>query len=332
MSFLPIDKIVPNPLNPRKNFEDESLKQLIESIKNNGFRDFYPIVVRPKGDKYEIVIGERRFRAAKVLNLKKVPCIITEMGDNDTLLEMLVENIVRENLSSIEKAEGMKRLLNETLMKTKNWGKWEKLNGCVSLLRTMRKEEYDKKLRVTTDEERKIVEAICGKLGISWKTVDMHWFPLLGLPDDLRDDVETGRITAVHAKKMKTLDKEKRDEIRKTLRERKLTTPQIDALINHYKNPFTSQPYILPPNVVEVYDVQFDLNNVLQVERLMKFLQERISLLKKKAELEKMVAQHDFYVKENMPILPSFKRQVESAKSELEITSKELSRDASKKK
>jgi hypothetical protein len=65
---------------------------------------------------------------------------------------------------------------------------------------------------------------------------------------------------------------------------------------------------------------------------MMKFLQERISLLKKKAELEKMVAQHDFYVKENMPILPSFKRQVESAKSELEITSKELSRDASKKK
>jgi ParB family chromosome partitioning protein len=330
MSFLSIDKIVPNPLNPRKNFEDESLKQLIESIKNNGFKDLYPIVVRPKGDKYEIIIGERRFRAAKILNLKKVPCIITEMGDNDTLLEMLVENIVRKNLSSIEKAEGIRRLLDEMLMKTQNWGKWKKLNGCVSLLRTMRKEEYDKKLKVTTEEERKIVESICGIFDISWKTVDMHWFPLLGLPDDLRDDVETGRLNAVHAKKMKTLDKEKRDEIRKTLRERKLTIPQIDTLINHYKKTSTSQPYILPPNVVEVYDVQFDLNNVSQVERLMKFLRERISLLKKKAELEKIVAQHDFYVEEHMPILPSFKRQVESAKSELEIISKEVSRDASK--
>jgi len=99
---LEIDKIVANPEQPRKNFDQESLNELAQSIKNFGL--IQPITVVRKNDIYEIVTGERRFRASKIAGLSKIPVIIKDISQKEKLELSLVENIQRENLNPIEEA------------------------------------------------------------------------------------------------------------------------------------------------------------------------------------------------------------------------------------
>lgn len=94
-------------LNPRKRFDPDAMKSLVESIKVNGILE--PVILRPKGDGYELVIGERRFTAAKELGLESVPAIVKYLEDGQVLEYMLSENILREDLNPVEEAEGIKR-------------------------------------------------------------------------------------------------------------------------------------------------------------------------------------------------------------------------------
>ncbi len=106
-----IDSLYPSPFQPRKDFDEEALNALVESIKEKGV--LQPLLVRRKGDKYEIIAGERRWRASKLAGLKSVPVIVKEMDDKEVLEVALVENLLRENLSAIEEAEGFQRLIDE---------------------------------------------------------------------------------------------------------------------------------------------------------------------------------------------------------------------------
>lgn len=108
---LPLDKIVRCPFQPREEFDEEALQALSNSIKVNGV--LQPILVRPKGDIFEIIAGERRFQAAKRAGLATIPAIIRNLSDKETLEVALVENIQRENLNAIEEANGLNRLLTE---------------------------------------------------------------------------------------------------------------------------------------------------------------------------------------------------------------------------
>jgi len=108
---LDIDSIESNKEQPRKTFEKESLEELVNSIRLYGV--LQPIVVRKKDNKYEIIAGERRWRAAKEANLEKVPCIIKEADDTQALKLALIENIQRENLNPIEEAYAYKTLIDE---------------------------------------------------------------------------------------------------------------------------------------------------------------------------------------------------------------------------
>ncbi len=108
---IPVGDITPNPLQPRKTFDAEKLAELTDSIKEHGV--IQPLIVRKTGNKYEIVAGERRWRAAKNAKLKTVPVIVREY-DNAKMAEIaLVENIQRHDLNAIEEAEGIKRLMSE---------------------------------------------------------------------------------------------------------------------------------------------------------------------------------------------------------------------------
>lgn len=108
---IAVSDIIPNPLQPRKTFDAAKLAELTESIKEHGV--IQPLIVRKNGAKYEIVAGERRWRAAKTAKLKTVPVIVREY-DNAKMAEIaLVENIQRHDLNAIEEAEGIKRLMNE---------------------------------------------------------------------------------------------------------------------------------------------------------------------------------------------------------------------------
>ena len=110
-----INKVEPNREQPRKNFDEDALLELAESIKQFGV--LQPLLVQQKDDYYEIIAGERRWRAAKLANLKEVPVIIKKLTEQEVVEISLVENIQRENLNPIEEAFAYKRLLTEFHLK-----------------------------------------------------------------------------------------------------------------------------------------------------------------------------------------------------------------------
>ncbi|WP_298024138.1 ParB/RepB/Spo0J family partition protein [uncultured Parasphingopyxis sp.] len=111
VQLLPVDRISPHPDQPRRHFDDEALGELAKSIEARGV--IQPIVVRPAGRGYQIVAGERRWRAAQRARLHDVPVIVRDFDDAETLEIALVENIQREDLNAIEEAEAYKRLIDD---------------------------------------------------------------------------------------------------------------------------------------------------------------------------------------------------------------------------
>ena len=109
--LLRISEIEPNSHQPRKNFNEDSLKELADSIKAHGVIE--PIIVRDKKDYYEIVAGERRWRAARMAGLKEIPALIREYSDSEISEIALIENIQREDLTPLEEARAYKTLIDE---------------------------------------------------------------------------------------------------------------------------------------------------------------------------------------------------------------------------
>ena len=109
LQSLPVASIEPNPSQPRRHFDEEALAELARSIGSRGL--IQPIVVRPNGHRYQIVAGERRWRAAQKAQLHEIPVIIREFDDAETLEVALVENVQRQDLNAIEEAEAYKKLV-----------------------------------------------------------------------------------------------------------------------------------------------------------------------------------------------------------------------------
>lgn len=109
--LMRIDEIEPNQLQPRKNFDEDALQELSESIKQFGL--IQPIIVKNKGKYYEIVAGERRWRAARIAGLKEVPVIIKEYSEKESMEIAIVENLQREDLNPIEEAQAYQKLIEE---------------------------------------------------------------------------------------------------------------------------------------------------------------------------------------------------------------------------
>jgi ParB family chromosome partitioning protein len=106
-----LDRIRPCPFQPRKDFTPETLRELADSIREQGI--VQPLIVRDKGDHFEIIAGERRWRAAQLLNLPEVPIILREADDRAVLELALIENLQRENLNPIEEAQGYSQLIGQ---------------------------------------------------------------------------------------------------------------------------------------------------------------------------------------------------------------------------
>lgn len=108
--FCGIEEIQPNAFQPRKVFDDEQLKELVGSIREKGI--LQPLIVRRKGESYELIAGERRWRAAQKAGVKEVPILIKDVPESEILELSLIENIQRENLNPIEEAEAFKGLVD----------------------------------------------------------------------------------------------------------------------------------------------------------------------------------------------------------------------------
>lgn len=155
---LPIASIVTNPDQPRKSFDETQLSELSDSIKQNGV--LQPILVRKKGEKYEIVAGERRYQASKLAGLKEIPAIVREIDDAEVFQLALIENLQRSDLTPIEEARGYRQLLD-----TKGLTQ----EGLAKILSKSR-------------------SAIANTLR------------LMDLPQEVQDMMEEGQITAGHAR------------------------------------------------------------------------------------------------------------------------------------
>ena len=163
------EQIVPNPQQPRKHFDEKSLNELAQSIRAQGV--LQPLVVRKHPElpnQYELVAGERRWRALKQIDVAQVPVVLRNVSDNEILEVSLLENIQRENLTVIEEAQSYHDLLQ--------------IHGY-------------------TQEE------LANKLGRDRSTI-ANMLRLLQLPSALKNDLETGRITSGHARSILSLPNE----------------------------------------------------------------------------------------------------------------------------
>jgi ParB family protein len=194
---IPIDLIVPNPNNPRAIVKPDPA--LVASVRAHGIIE--PLVVRPLGDgRYEIVAGERRYRAAKMAGLTEVPVRVLDLSEKEARLLALVENLQREDLNPYEETLGVLELLSEELGKTRE--------EVVALLHRMQNERRGKATHnVVGSPEAQRVEGVFQALGrMTWESFVQHRLPLLGLPEDLRAALEEGALpytAALELKKVK---------------------------------------------------------------------------------------------------------------------------------
>ncbi len=111
LSEVPTGEILPGAMQPRNGFDDDSLNELAESIRENGIMQ--PLIVRPREGSYELIAGERRWRASQIAGLARVPIVIRDVDDRTALELALVENLQRENLDPIEEAKGYAQLVDQ---------------------------------------------------------------------------------------------------------------------------------------------------------------------------------------------------------------------------
>jgi ParB family chromosome partitioning protein len=192
---LLIDEIVPNRQQPRKNFDDEKLEELVQSIKENGI--LQPIVVQKCEKGYELIVGERRWRASKKAGLKKIPAIIREASSSESLALAIIENIHRHDLNPLEEASAYQRLADE--------------------------------LEMTQ-------EAIARKVGKNRATI-ANFLRLLKLPKSIQEDLSSGRLSMGHARAMLGLESEKNLEIlRRNILQNDLNVRQTESQVKILNN------------------------------------------------------------------------------------------------
>ena len=162
-SEVELDSIVPGPMQPRTHFDEASLESLAESIRSHGI--VQPLLVRRRGEGYELIAGERRWRAAKLAGITRVPIVVKEVPDESLLEIALIENIQRENLNPIEEAQAYKKLI-ETVGLTQ--------------------------------------EALATRVGRD-RSYITNYLRLLKLTDDIQQLVKEGRLSTGHARALLAL-------------------------------------------------------------------------------------------------------------------------------
>ena len=223
---LPLSKIRLTKTQPRRYFDPKAMQFLMTSIQKDGI--LQPILVRPVGDLYELVAGERRYRAASSLNLSDVPVIIKHLSDQEAHLMALTENLQREDLNPLEETEGILSLLSLKLEKSEQ-EVIRLLQHLDHLERGNLKDNSDSAHNVMGKE---IVEEIFEKLGLTWQSFLKNRLPLLNLPNDVLEKLRFGEIAYTKAKELAKL---KEQEIRTSLLEQaiaqKLSLKQIQERI-----------------------------------------------------------------------------------------------------
>lgn len=155
---VPLEQIKPSPFQPREDFDQQSMEELIQSIREKGV--IQPVLVRRRGDNYELIAGERRLRAANILHLKEMPIIVKDVEDQDSLEIALIENIQRQALNPIEQAHAYQYLMD--------------------------------KFKVTQEK----ISEVLGKARVSVTNT----LRLLKLPQEIQEEMKKGRLSFAHGR------------------------------------------------------------------------------------------------------------------------------------
>ncbi|MCD6521742.1 ParB/RepB/Spo0J family partition protein [Candidatus Calescamantes bacterium] len=188
VSELPIDLLSPSAFQSRESFEETAIQELANSIREKGIIE--PILVRKKGEKYEIIAGERRFRAAGIAGLKKVPVIIKEVDDEEAIELSLIENLQREDLNPLERAKGYLMLME--------------------------------KFGLTQEE-------VAQRVGKSRASV-ANTLRLLRLPESVKEALRKGEISEGHARVLLSLPEKERERVLKRILLQNLSVRETERL------------------------------------------------------------------------------------------------------
>jgi ParB family chromosome partitioning protein len=191
--YCGIEEIIPNRSQPRKRFDEWKLEELAESIREKGILE--PLVVRRVDSGYEIIVGERRWRAAQKAGLKEIPVVVREAQDREALEISLIENLQRENLNPVEEAEGFRRLAEE-------FGLHQ--------------------------------EELANRIGKNRTTI-ANALRLLKLPQEVIEHLLQSRITAGHARAILSIEvKERQKELCQLIVQKGLSVRQAEALAKRW--------------------------------------------------------------------------------------------------
>ena len=210
---LPLDVISPGRYQPRSVFDQERLEELAASIRAQGV--VQPVVVRALGDgKFELIAGERRWRAAQLANIEDIPAVVRDVPDEDIVAMALIENIQREDLNPLEEASALRRLVNEFGLK-----------------------------------HREAADAV----GRSRAAVS-NLLRLLELIDEVKDMVDARLIEMGHARALLSLDEDKQLAAAREVIHRKLSVRETEALVRKIQNPGKPSERKLDPDIQRLQD------------------------------------------------------------------------------
>jgi ParB family chromosome partitioning protein len=220
---IPIERIDHNPFQPRKIFEDDDLAALSESIRTHGI--LQPLVVRPLGDRYQLIAGERRLRAAQAAGFADVPVHVVDFNDQQVLEAALVENIQRTDLNPIEKAQGF--------------------------------EDYLHRFHMTHEQ-------LAARLGLDRSTVT-NLVRLLELPPDVQTAVRVGQITAGHGRALLAVtDCQRQLSLCKEIIARGHSVRTTEALVKEQKSePAQASGRTAPEKTTHVQSLEDELRQTL---------------------------------------------------------------------
>ncbi|MGB5488040.1 MAG: ParB/RepB/Spo0J family partition protein [Lysobacterales bacterium] len=210
---LPLDLISPGPFQPRSVFDTDRLQELADSIRHQGV--IQPVVVRVHGkDRYELIAGERRWRAAQIAGIEKIPAIVRKVADEIAIAMALVENIQREDLNPIEEATALRRLVDEFQMTHQEAG-----------------------------------EAV----GRSRSAVS-NLLRLLELSEEVRELVDAKHLEMGHARALLTLEPSMQAQAAREVVSKSLSVRETERLVRRLKNPPVAKKHVLDPDIQHLQD------------------------------------------------------------------------------
>lgn len=276
---LPMEHITLPSQQPRRYFDPQKMEQLVQSVKEHGILE--PLLVRltDKLNTYELVAGERRYRAATAAGLREIPVVVRELSDEEAFQLALIENLHREDLNPVEETEGILQLLAfklecpvaevpKVLYRMQNNQLSEKANGNVTI----------------SCEELDAVEGVFTGLGLmTWESFIRNRLPLLNLPEDVLVSVRQGQIAYTKAMALaRVKDETQRQNLLREALAQDLSLSEIRLRVNTICSSFKEEPTVLKNRVKEAHQrlqkAKF-WNNTQKRERLEKLLAEMEALL-----------------------------------------------------